>query len=245
MSEVREHLVERSRQMIEAWNDSGPDGLGEFLSVDVVLIEREDVLERDTILGREAVIARYHDRLALVGPSKAAIRSVELVAANRVVVDMDLHFEGRVSGVEGEFKMVHLYTWHDGLVARIEEFADTASARSLLGAWRLVEWTATSESETLHPSGEDATGRIIYSADGYMSAFLARADGYTDALAYSGTWELGGDEVVHHVSLSTRESFVGKDLVRTVSWEGADLVLTTPESRDGWVNQLRWRRESG
>ena len=79
-----------------------------------------------------------------------------------------------------------------------------------------------------------------------MSAFLARADGFSDALAYSGTWELrGGEEVVHHVSLSTRESFVGRDLVRSVSWEGADLVLTTPPARDGVVNVLRWRREGG
>ena len=76
-----------------------------------------------------------------------------------------------------------------------------------------------------------------------MSAFLADADGFTDALAYSGTWELrGGEEVVHHVSLATRESFVGKDLVRAVSWDGGDLVLTTPPTRDGVVHVLRWRR---
>ena len=99
----------------------------------------------------------------------------------------------------------------------------------LVGTWQLVEWSAR----------EDAVGRLIYSGDGYMSAFLAGADGSSDALAYSGTWELrGGEEVVHHVSLATRESFVGKDLVRSVSWEGEDLVLTTPPP----VNVLRWRR---
>jgi hypothetical protein len=103
---------------------------------------------------------------------------------------------------------------------------------SLVGAWNLVEWT---------PRG-DAVGRLIYSDDGFMSAFLAAPDGFSNALAYSGTWELrGGDEVVHHVSLATRESFVGKDLERAVSWEGDDLVLTTPEP----VNVLRWRRASG
>ena len=104
-----------------------------------------------------------------------------------------------------------------------------------MGAWWLVEWSARA----------DATGRLIYSHDGFMSAFLAGPDGSSNALAYSGTWTLrGGDEVVHHVSLATRESFVGKDLVRAVSWDGPDLVLTTPPARDGVVNVLRWRREA-
>ena len=116
----------------------------------------------------------------------------------------------------------------------------------LIGAWQLVEWTASDGEETLHPSGPDAVGRIIYADDGYMSAFLAAADGSTDALAYSGTWELRGEgEVVHHVSLSTRGSFVGRDLVRSVSWEGDDLMLTTPPTRQGVVNVLRWRRARG
>ena len=115
----------------------------------------------------------------------------------------------------------------------------------LTGAWTLVEWTASNGEKARHPSGPDAVGRIIYSDDGFMSAFLAAADGSSESLAYSGTWELrGSEEVVHRVSLATVASFVGTDLVRTVSWEGSDLVLTTPP-RDGWVNRLRWRREGG
>ena len=108
-------------------------------------------------------------------------------------------------------------------------------ARVVVGTWNLVEWTC----EGSHPLGDDAVGRLIYAEDGFMSAFLSRADGSSDALAYSGTWEKrGGDEVVHRVSLATRTSFVGRDLVRSVSWEGDDLVLTTPPP----VNVLRWRR---
>ena len=111
----------------------------------------------------------------------------------------------------------------------------------LVGAWELVEWTANDE--PVHGAG--AVGRLIYSEDGYMSAFLAEADGSSSSIAYSGTWELRDAEVVHRVTLATRASFVGRDLVRSVSWEGDDLVLTTPESRDGWVNRLRWRRAAG
>ena len=115
----------------------------------------------------------------------------------------------------------------------------------LVGTWALVEWTASNGEKERHPSGPDAVGRLLYSADGFMTAFLAAADGFSDSLAYSGTWEVRGrEEVVHRVSLATVASFVGTDLVRSVSWDGSDLVLTTPP-RDGWVNKLRWRREGG
>ena len=115
----------------------------------------------------------------------------------------------------------------------------------LTGSWELVEWTASDGEKVRHPSGPDAAGRLIYSDDGFMSAFLATADGTSGSLAYSGTWEMrGGEEVVHTVTLATVDSFVGTDLVRSVSWEGSDLVLTTPP-RDGWVNTLRWRRAAG
>jgi hypothetical protein len=212
-------LVERTRELLSAWNDGGPDAIAEFARDDVVLVEREGLLERDTIFGREAVIDRFRDRLALEGPSRVTARSVEHLDAQRVIADMD--------------QLVHRYTWKDGMLVRIEEFSDTTSARGLVGAWELVEWSARG----------DAVGRLIYSDDGFMSAFLAGADGFSDALAYSGTWELrDGEEVVHHVSLATQASFVGKDLVRAVSWADGDLVLTTPPTRDGVVNVLRWRR---
>jgi hypothetical protein len=114
----------------------------------------------------------------------------------------------------------------------------------LAGTWELVEWTASSDDKVRHPCGPDALGRLVYS-DSLVSAFLSRADGSSDAVSYCGTWErLGGEEVVHHVTLSTVEAFVRTDLVRTVSWDGSDLVLTTPP-RDGWVNVLRWRRADG
>ena len=229
-------LVAGTRDLVKAWNEHGPDAVAEFAHDDVVLVERHDLLERDTILGRAAVIDRYRDRLALAGPSQASLRSVEQLGTERVLADMDLHVEGRVSGVEGDLRMVHVYTWQDGLVVRIEEFPDVSSARGLAGSWALVEWTVGDS----HPLGPDAVGRLIY-GDGFMAAFLARSDGWSDALAYSGTWELRGREVVHHVSLATRGSFVGRELVRTVSWDGDDLVLTTPPP----VNVLRWRREPG
>lgn len=156
---------------------------------------------------------------------------------------------GKASGVSAEMlRGGARFDFRDGKVGRLTLYRDRARAfadwesDALDGTWQLVEWTASNGERSRHPSGPDAVGRIIYSSSGYMSAHLAGADGFSGALSYSGTWELlGGEEVVHHVTISTVEAFVGTDLVRTVSWEGDHLVLTTPP-RDGWVNVLRWRR---
>ncbi len=43
----------------------------------------------------------------------------------------------------------------------------------LVGAWELQEYTATAADGTIaFPMGADATGLVIYTADGYMSAQL-------------------------------------------------------------------------
>lgn len=52
---------------------------------------------------------------------------------------------------------------------------DKTSLRSqLIGAWELVEYTATKpcSSEKVLPMGPDAKGIVVYTADGYVSAHL-------------------------------------------------------------------------
>jgi hypothetical protein len=155
---------------------------------------------------------------------------------------------GKASGVSAEMlRGGSRFDFRGTEVARLTLFRERSQAlahwygQSLAGVWELVEWTHGDS----HPLGADAVGRLIYSDDGFMAAFLARSDGWSDVVAYSGAWEWRGTEaVVHRASISTGESFVGKDLVRAVSWDGEDLVLTTPP-RDGAPNVLRWRRAGG
>ena len=42
----------------------------------------------------------------------------------------------------------------------------------LLGTWRLLEWTASAEGTVSYPFTKEASGRLIYAADGMMAAFL-------------------------------------------------------------------------
>lgn len=140
------------------------------------------------------------------------------------------------------------------------------TAGSLVGSWLLTRWDFTVDGVPRgYPMGEDAQGQIIYDTDGYMSAILmmrerprSEAPHFHQASAqerelaalgyvsYGGTWELHGNLVVHHVSFALFPNWIGTDLVREVSWDGDNLVLTArPEvSRSGKtvVNRLFWRR---
>jgi len=140
------------------------------------------------------------------------------------------------------------------------------TADSLFGTWMLTRWDFTVDGVSRgYPMGEDAQGQIIYGTDGHMSAILmmrgrprSEAPQFHQAspreremaalgyISYGGKWELRGNLVVHHVAFALFPNWIGTDLVREVSWDGADLVLTAqPEvSRSGKtvVNRLFWRR---
>ena len=62
--------------------------------------------------------------------------------------------------------------------------------------------------------------------------------------AYAGRYSLTGDEVRHHVEVSTVENWVATDLVRQVTLEGDRLILMAPIPIDGktLVTELIWER---
>lgn len=117
-----------------------------------------------------------------------------------------------------------------------EEFART---------WRLVDWRQEyDDGRVQYPMGENPQGLIAY-RDGRMYEIATSADrpnfvtggqwdaddaekamAYTTSMCYSGTYELQGDEVVHHVDMSVFPNFVGKSLRRTVSWDGETMTLS-------------------
>ena len=142
--------------------------------------------------------------------------------------------------------------------------------QSLIGTWRLVEWTFTvDDSRPTRPWGGNPSGLLMYTEDGRMSATLmsigrpaaptrtlsaapigiraAAAAGY---LSYAGSYSMDGDDVLHHIELSLMPNWVGTTERRIVDWvpsnSGFALVLSTPPTRtDGGrmaVNRLRWER---
>lgn len=127
----------------------------------------------------------------------------------------------------------------------------------LLGTWTLVRWEITygdGRPPTL-PYGADARGFIQYTADGFMSAAIARNErprlssesvrsapvperlaAFESFFQYAGPFEFRrgaelptGAQVVHHVTMALNPNFVGTDQVRNVEFDAAG-VLTLSAS---------------
>ncbi|MCC5971114.1 MAG: lipocalin-like domain-containing protein [Pararhodobacter sp.] len=142
-------------------------------------------------------------------------------------------------------------------------------ARALEGTWHLTGWEIVQpDGAVTYPFGPDATGVIVYSGDGTMSAAIARAgrapfaggnprraseherasaaDSYFHyAGPYHVTEEEGRPLVVHRVTHALNPGFVGTEQRRFIDLDGDNLTLSAREAlpdgrhRD---HRLIWRR---
>lgn len=149
---------------------------------------------------------------------------------------------------------------------------NTPSAQALQGAWSLVRWEITYDDgrATTYPFGQDATGLIVYSHDGTMSACIARAGrtplssasvrsapegerlaAFESYFQYAGPYAVrmqeGQPQVVHRVTHALNPNFVGTDQVRHMHF-AADGTLTlsasdpVPGTSVMRHHRLIWRR---
>jgi len=132
------------------------------------------------------------------------------------------------------------------------------SSPSIVGSWRLESWTVANDTPRCAEEEGGASGQIMYSRDGHMSAQLGCA-GLSmgepgsmtsgEAIArmtrrhfgYYGTYALdeAAQTVTHHVMGSTAETWVGRDLVRSFVFEGPDRLVLTPAESEGRLVWLR------
>ena len=133
----------------------------------------------------------------------------------------------------------------------------------VIGSWRLVSARAPDEgAENDVPFGSSPRGVLTYGADGRMSVIITYGgrtsssddfvasptdqgdEAFATWFAYAGRYSLTGDEVRHHVEVSTVENWVATDLVRQVTLEGDRLILMAPIPIDGktLVTELIWER---
>ncbi len=134
----------------------------------------------------------------------------------------------------------------------------------LVGTWKLVSASTTTSagerSET--PYGPSPEGLLTYTAEGRVIAMIShggrkslstlakpeeQAEAFKTFLAYAGRYRLSGDEVIHSVEISSIQNYVGRDLVRSVKFQGDQMILVTPPTPVGGKNQtfeLIWRRLS-
>ncbi|MBD2533671.1 lipocalin-like domain-containing protein [Nostoc flagelliforme FACHB-838] len=120
--------------------------------------------------------------------------------------------------------------------------------KNLVGTWKLVSCeTRTANGQVFYPLGENPSGYIIYTDNGYVSVAMMRAnrpqfqagdiaagtveekvaaaDSY---VSYCGTYEIQNNQVVHHVEVSFFPNWVDANQVRYVQLNGDLLTLSTP-----------------
>jgi hypothetical protein len=139
----------------------------------------------------------------------------------------------------------------------------------LIGAWKLVSYEEhpVDGSPAFHPLGENPTGIIMYTPDGYMSAQLSKPgrpefasgdwfDGTdedykneaTSYIAYSGPFHVDEQKqtLEHSMFVSLFPNWTGQTQPRAVRLEGDTLVLgsVTPIQSSGKtvMSTLSWKR---
>ncbi|MGD0966397.1 MAG: lipocalin-like domain-containing protein [Candidatus Acidiferrales bacterium] len=135
----------------------------------------------------------------------------------------------------------------------------------LVGTWKLVSASSTTptgeRSET--PYGISPVGFLTYTADGRVTALISyggrkplsagrgtaqleeQAEAFKTFFAYAGRYRVSGDKVTHHVEISSIQNYVNGDLIRTVKFQGDQIILVTPPtSVNGRVQtvELIWQR---
>jgi hypothetical protein len=122
-------------------------------------------------------------------------------------------------------------------------------AVALLGTWRMVAWTrqVVATGDSSDAMGPNPIGYIAYHADGRMMALVLRRDRpplsgatptdqekvklFDTMLAYSATYTVEDDKVVHHVDAAWNPAWLG-DLIRPFTLNGDTLVISGAPSKD-------------
>jgi lipocalin-like protein len=132
----------------------------------------------------------------------------------------------------------------------------------LVGTWKLVSassTTATGERNQT-PYGASPEGFLTYgggrvtaliSYDGRKSLSMGggsleeQAEAFKTFLAYAGRYTFNGEQVTHHVEVSSIQNYVHRDLVRYVKFQDDQIILVTPPTRiNGKIQtvELIWQR---
>ncbi len=136
----------------------------------------------------------------------------------------------------------------------------------LVGTWRLVSATsaAASGEQNEPPYGPNPAGFLIYTVEGRVSAMISyggrkplsvgakaaalleeAAEAFKTFLAYAGRYRVSDDKVIHSIEISSIQNYVNKELVRSVKFQGNQIVLITPPTMvNGKIQiiELTWQR---
>jgi hypothetical protein len=144
----------------------------------------------------------------------------------------------------------------------------TVKPADIAGAWAYHLWRITYEDgRVTEPFGAGASGLLLYTHDGCMSACIMagdrapfarpnprdatlreRAGAFDGYFSYAGRWRLvagtAGPRVEHEVTVALNPAFVGSRQWRDARLVGRRLILSAEERTPGGIrrHELEWRR---
>jgi Lipocalin-like domain len=140
------------------------------------------------------------------------------------------------------------------------------SIGKLVGTWKLIGASSTTSTGEMieNPYGEGPVGFLTYTPEGRISSVISyggrkplsmsggkieeQAEAFKTFLAYAGWYTLCDDKLTHHIEVSSIQNYVGRDLIRTVKFDGGCMTLITPPtSVNGKIQtmELVWQRLQG
>jgi Lipocalin-like domain len=133
----------------------------------------------------------------------------------------------------------------------------------VVGTWKLIGASSkTSAGERIDaPYGVGPVGFLTYTEDGRISSVISyggrkplsmgggkieeQVEAFKTFLAYAGRYTRSGDQIIHHIEVSSIQNYVDRDLVRTIKFEEDQITLITPPTPvNGKIQTLElvWQR---
>ena len=131
-----------------------------------------------------------------------------------------------------------------------EDTQITQARRALLGTWRMLSWTreAVATGRRSDVFGPNPHGFITYTMDRRVMVLVIKRDRpapqtlppsaeeklalFDSMFAYSGTYEVESDRVIHHIDTSWNEAWTGTRHIRFLERTGTRLLYRTPPTTD-------------
>ena len=125
----------------------------------------------------------------------------------------------------------------------------------LIGTWQMQSWKKefSDTGEIVDALGPDPVGYVSYGDDGRMHAFVVRRDRqaprsmpptddekltlFDSMLAYTGTYTLQEDHVVHHLDATWNQTWTGSEQLRFFKLNGSTLQLAGAPAPDPYTGR--------
>jgi hypothetical protein len=120
----------------------------------------------------------------------------------------------------------------------------------LLGSWRMISWTyeVLETGEVKDALGKNPRGVISYGPDGRMTVFVfhperltpralvptaeEKIDLYDTMFAYTGTYTVENDRVIHHIDMSWNKTWEGTEQIRFIETDGRELAYRSAPAKN-------------